>query len=178
MLCDFLTPGFLLLFCFKYYQTYFFQKPCLKVAMKIAKTCKTYYVATTIVCGEGWFSLFSINMHCTVLSFLVCSVRCLQTRCSPRCLTNTCVFHWLTERVSESSFSSKSLNHLHHQTVIARDLNLWDNVHHSLCVTCLMPGDMCYVISIPLCHVKKFDKVLELVGGESVINRATPSSSK
>ena len=42
-----------------------------------------------------------------------------------------------------------------------------NNVHHPLCVTCHKSYVRCYM---------SHDKVVELVGGGSIINGATPSS--
>ena len=42
----------------------------------------------------------------------------------------------LINKVTQSSFSSKSSKYPHSQIVRARDLKCWDNVHHPLCVTC------------------------------------------
>ena len=70
------------------------------------------------------------------------------------------------------SFVKISSKHLCFQTVRARDLTLWDNVHHPLCVTCHMSGVRCQITGVR----RHTDKVVELVGGGSVINWATLSS--
>ena len=47
-----------------------------------------------------------------------------------------------------SSFVKISLTHLHYQTVRARDLKCWTNVHHPLCVTCPVSGVRCLVSGV------------------------------
>ena len=80
--------------------------------------------------------------------------------------------------------------------VRARELKFWENVHppkrvkchmsrvmcHVSCVTCHMSRVTCHVSHVT-CHMSHLfiffffpDKVVELIGGRSVINGATPSS--
>ena len=71
-----------------------------------------------------------------------------------------------------SSFVKISSNHLHSQTIRARELTVWEKVHLPSpvsCVTCQVSHVTCQ-----LSYVTKFDKVVRLVGGGSVINRAHP----
>ena len=49
---------------------------------------------------------------------------------------------WLIKRVI---LFLKSSNYLHSQTVRARDLKFWDNVHHHLCVMCHVSCVMCHM---------------------------------
>ena len=77
--------------------------------------------------------------------FLACI---LQTRCSWGCSTNTFVI----DEFSEWSFSSRSSKHHHCQTVRARKLKFWENVHlsppamsHVSHVTCHMPHVMFHI---------------------------------
>ena len=93
---------------------------------------------------------------------------------------------WLIHSLTNSSFSSKYSRHLHSQTVWARDLEFWENVHLPWCVTCHIShvtGHMlCFTccVSHIACHIKikkiklkkKRKKVVELVSGGSVINGA------
>ena len=90
------------------------------------------------------------------------------------------LFDWL----SNSSFSSKSLRHVHSQTVWARDVAFLENVHLPPCVTCHMSQVMCHMshvicrMSCVTCNISIFlyfkDNMVELVGGRSVINGAYP----
>ena len=93
----------------------------------------------------------------------------------------------LIHSVSQWSFSLQSSKHHNSQTVRARDLKFWDNVHHPLCVTCHMSRVIFHVSPVTrhvphvMCHQffsssLFLDKVVELVAGGSVINGATPSS--
>ena len=54
------------------------------------------------------------------------------------------LIHWF----SQSSFSSQSSRHHKHQTVRARELTFWDNVHHPLCVTCHLSHVTCDVSQV------------------------------
>ena len=72
--------------------------------------------------------------------------------------------HWLIK----SSFSSQSSKHHNFQTVRASDLKFWHNVHHPLCVICRVSR------VTKKQKQKNCDKVVELVGGGSVINGAYP----
>ena len=112
---------------------------------------------------------------------------CLHTRCSRGCSTNTFVIHSFIHSLTNSSISSKSSGHLHSQTIWARDLKFRENVHLPPCVTCHMSRVTCHIscvtchVSHVACHMSHFfsflfflDKVVELVGGVSVINRAYP----
>ena len=78
-----------------------------------------------------------------------------QTQCSRGCSTNTTV----NDSLSHSSFVKISSKHLHSQTVRARNLKFWDNVHYLLCVanqlsvfSCQLSVVICKV-SVVRCHV-------------------------
>ena len=47
--------------------------------------------------------------------------------------------------VTHSSFYSQSSKHHNSQTVMARDLKFWDNVHHPLCDPCNMSHVTCHM---------------------------------
>ena len=95
--------------------------------------------------------------------------------------------------LTHSSVSSKSSRYLHSQTLWSRDLNFWENVHLSPCVTCHVSLVTCHMSSLPchmshvMCHMSCvtchmscvtnqifcfFYKVVQLVHRGSVINRA------
>ena len=79
----------------------------------------------------------------------------------------------------QSSFSSKYSEHQKYQTVQARELTFWYNVHLTSGVKCHMSGFMCQLSAVrcDMSHVSVtffMDKVVKLVGGGSVINRACP----
>ena len=57
-----------------------------------------------------------------------------QTRCRQGCSSNTSVTRWLGDWL----FSSKSSKPHNSQTVTARELKFWDNVHPIPCVMCHM----------------------------------------
>ena len=91
------------------------------------------------------------------------------------------------QSVSQSSFSSQSSKHHNSQTLRARDLKFWHNDHHPLCVLCHMSCVTCHMLHVTChmlrvaCHVSNVtfflflffsDKLVELVGGVSGINRA------
>ena len=59
--------------------------------------------------------------------------------------------HWFNKWLTHSSIVKISSKLLHSQTVRARDLKLWDNVHHPLCVTCHM-SLFTYKFSHVRCH--------------------------
>ena len=61
-----------------------------------------------------------------------------QTRFSRGCSTNTFNINSFIHWVTESSFFSKTSKYHKSQTVRARDMNFWDNVHHPLFVMCHM----------------------------------------
>ena len=67
------------------------------------------------------------------------------------------------------SFSKISSNQLHSQTVRGRELNLLEKVHHTNHVSCFTCHYFYHIFSSSY-------KVLQLVGGGSVINGETPSS--
>ena len=84
----------------------------------------------------------------------------------------------LINSLSRWSFSSKSSKQLNFQTIWARDQKFWENIH-------LPPYSSCHVsrVTYHLSHVTSyvsnvfwvfFCKVVELVGGGSVINGPTP----
>ena len=108
----------------------------------------------------------------TEIPFLFCiySLYIYQTRCCGGCSTNTFVINWL----SQSSFSSRSLKHHNSQTIRARELKLWENVHPVSRVRCLLSYVTCHLSPI-MCHMSLFLVVVaELVCGRSVINGAYP----
>ena len=102
------------------------------------------------------------------------------------------LFHkHLCDSFSQSlSFPSKIFKHIKSQIVRASDQPFWHHFHHPLSVMCHMSGIRClvsdfrYHVSIVTvrCHKslyllkKQTYKVLELVGGGSLINRTTLSS--
>ena len=49
------------------------------------------------------------------------------------------VINWLGHLLSDS-FVKLSSKHIHYQTVRARNLQFWDNVHHPPCVRCQISG--------------------------------------
>ena len=61
---------------------------------------------------------------------------------------------WFIHSVIQSSFYSQSSKHHKSQTVRARYLHFWDNVHHPLCVTCHVSNFMCYV-SLVMCYLSR-----------------------
>ena len=77
-----------------------------------------------------------------------------------------------------------SLKHHNSQTVRLRELKYLENVYLPPHITSQLSRLTCHVSQV-MCHMsreeeekrkKKWDKVVELVGGWSVINRPTPSS--
>ena len=67
---------------------------------------------------------------------------------------NRSCFSWtfhMESPFSEWSFSSKSSKDLHSQTVRARDLKFWEQVHCPPLVTCQMPYVMCHMSRVT-CH--------------------------
>ena len=78
-------------------------------------------------------------------------------------------------RFSHSSLVDISSEHLNYQTV--RELKV--HLPHMSCVMCHMPCVICHVSHV-ICQQKnlkkKIDKMVELVDGGSVINKATLSS--
>ena len=58
----------------------------------------------------------------------------------------------LIKLLINSSFYSKPLKHHYNQTVIARELKCWENVHPPPRVTCQVSGVMCQVSNVR-CHV-------------------------
>ena len=68
-----------------------------------------------------------------------------QTRCSRGCSTNTFVTELLIHSLSHSSFVEISSEHLHSQTVRARELKFWEKVH-------LPPPELCHV-KHATCHM-------------------------
>ena len=65
---------------------------------------------------------------------------------------NRLFYKHLCHYLSQCSFSSQSSRHHKSQIVRARELNFWENVHPSPCVTCHMSHVMCYM-SCVTCHV-------------------------
>ena len=76
---------------------------------------------------------------------------------------------WFIYSLVESSFCSEISRHFLSQTVRAWKLKFWENVHTS-------PGVRCHVwfFFFFLCSLFFMEKVVELVGGGSVINEAYP----
>ena len=81
-----------------------------------------------------------------------------------------------------SPFSFKSIRNLHTATVWARDLKFLQNLHLPPCVMCHLSNVMCQVSNVT-CHLSPIkcvwfflDKVVELVGGRLVINKANFAS--
>ena len=71
-----------------------------------------------------------------------------------------------------------SSEHLHYQTVGARELDFWEKVRLPPPVMCNRSQVTCHMSHFT-CHVSQFffvDKVVKLVGGGSLIHGATPSS--
>ena len=77
------------------------------------------------------------------------------------------------------SFFSESSKPLHSQTVQARDVKFWENVHLPTCVMCLVSCVVCHVSHIT-CHMSKVTcnmshiKHFKLAGKWSAINGAYP----
>ena len=65
-----------------------------------------------------------------------------NTRCCRDCSTNTFVSEW----VSESSFSSKSSKYHKSRTVRAGELEFWGNVHHPQHITCHISHVTCCIL--------------------------------
>ena len=109
--------------------------------------------------------------------------RIYLTRCSWGCSTNTFVIHWVIHWLIPWSFSFKSSTHYYTQTVRARKLKFWKNVHLTPHVTCHMSHFMCHMTHV-MCHISHVTchlifyifflllKLLELVGRGSVISYA------
>ena len=94
---------------------------------------------------------------------------------SNRCVVARAVLQSLSLLISwfsEWVFSAKPSKHHYTQIVRARELKFWENVHPPS-VTCQVSGVRCQV-SCVMCFFLPcfFDKVMELVGGVSVINGA------
>ena len=91
--------------------------------------------------------------------------------------------NWLTDSLTDWWFVEISSRHLQSQTVWARDLNFWENVHLPPCVTCHVSYITCQVSHV-ICHILHvtcpfflfffLNKVVELVVVGSVINNAYP----
>ena len=98
----------------------------------------------------------------------------LQARYCRGCSTNIFVAYLLIDLVSQWSFVEISSEHLPYQAVRAKELNFENWFASPICqvshVTCN--------VSCVTCHIYFPSKVMKLVGGGSVINRATPSSFK
>ena len=91
------------------------------------------------------------------------------------------------QSVSPWAFSSQSSRYHKSQTIRARELKFWENVRPQqhvtyICVTCHMLHVIFHVSHVT-CHMSQFflliffflfflDKVVKLIGGGSVINRA------
>ena len=90
--------------------------------------------------------------------------------------------HSFIHSLTNWSFFSKSSRHLHSLTVWARDLTIWENVPLPPCVTCHMSRVTSHMSQVT-CHLSHATiifffffsfKVVELIGGGYVINRAYP----
>ena len=84
----------------------------------------------------------------------------------------------LIKTLTNSSFVKISSKHPHLETLRVRDLNFLENVHLPPSVMCHVSHVMCHMSGVA-CHIHFFlllfsDKMLELVGGGSVINGAYP----
>ena len=97
------------------------------------------------VTGDMWLVL-NDTWHATHYTWYI---YINQTRCSRQCSTITSVTDWLIDSFIRWSFSSKSSKHHKDQSVRARELNIWDNVHHPMGVMC----HVSYVVSSVMCHV-------------------------
>ena len=101
----------------------------------------------------------------TFVRYLISCVTCYyQTRCSRGCSTYTSVIDWF---IKWEHFSFKPSYHHYTQTVRARELNFWENVHPPPCVRCQV-SVVSFFLSLFL------GKLVGLVGGGSVINWAYP----
>ena len=119
---------------------------------------------------QKWFKLFKAlrltNLQMMIINKPGVSSAVLQT---PLLLTDSFIL---------LSLSSKPSKHSYTQTVRATELIFWDNVHPPPFVTRQVSGVRCQVSGVS-CQVSGvtcifFYKVVELVGGGSVINGAYP----
>ena len=62
--------------------------------------------------------------------------------------TTFSLINWL----SHSSFSSRSSKHYNSQTVRARELKFWENIHPTPCVMCHVSCVMCHMLFVT-CHL-------------------------
>ena len=95
---------------------------------------------TSFYCIQrSWEIIHGIYKHITLYIFNKPGVArtVLQTPLS--------LIHSFIASIINSYFSSQSSNYHHSQTIRAKDLTFWDNVHHQLCVTCHMTHVMCQV---------------------------------
>ena len=108
-----------------------------------------------------------LNLLCWLINRPGVAWAVLQT---PPLLINWLTDWWFFEISSKLCVS---------QTVKARKLKFWGNVHYPLCVMCHMSCVTCHVSHVTChmshvkCHVSHVNLV-ELVGGGSVINGAYP----
>ena len=130
--------------------------------------------AVTAVRGIAlhWSTLYWTVLECTVLHCTALYCAALHCRCSQGCSTNTFVIDWLPEW----PFSPKLSKHLYSQTVRARELIFWENVHPPPCVTYRasrvrfqVSGARCPVSCVTCNYYFLLYKVFWLVGGGSVI---------
>ena len=76
----------------------------------------------------------------------------------------------LAQHRGRSSFCTESSRHCPCQTIRARELKFGENVHPLSCVTCQVSSVTFFFLLL----FSSFYKVMELVGGGSVINGAYP----
>ena len=82
----------------------------------------------------------------------------------------------LIQRVSQLAFSSKSSKYHKSQTVGGRGLKFWKKIHPPQHITCHVSHVTCHVSPVT-CHMSHFFlswKVVKLIGGGFVINKAYP----
>ena len=109
---------------------------------------------------------------------------CALGKINPTVFVLVIVAHYIqqTNWFIDSSFSSQSSRHHKSQIIRARELKCWEIVNPPLCVTCHMSHVMCHMSSVRWqvsgvkCHsfLVCVDKMVELVGGGSLINGAYP----
>ena len=89
--------------------------------------------------GKSWIILELNDQPRVVETFIHTMIN--KTRCSRGCFTKTLMIHWL----SHSSFVDISSIPLQFQTIWARDLKFWENVHLPPCVKCHISRFKCHM---------------------------------
>ena len=97
-----------------------------------------------------WSFLYQVTQSQKCCSWF--KFQLLPYRCRLGCSTNSLINDW----VNKWSFSSQSSRHPKSQTIRARELKFWENVHPPPCVTCYMSHVTCHMshVRCQVSHVR------------------------